>query len=369
MESGLRFKPVPVHESGPTSVCRPIEGYFDMSLFLSSGKRLIRHAAIGLGIYRPSLRPQVQVANDFAEFVGDSPIGDDKRFKRMCYTDEVKLLEAQCSIVYTPGGMAWKDNTLHEAWSFREPSIKEMLLRASRRPQMRMSRALLVESSTPASYGDWLSEHLMSIVKVLPLPAPLLLPATLSKRSYVLRDLKRLGIEATFCQQNTLIDDALVVRRSRPSHFFLPEEVHLFRRHFDIADVSPQCGSLLYLSRQGVEGDSFQRSYPSAKIGTIIKQLGGSVLLTAKADLADYIAAADQAETVVADFGSAILNLLYWKTRRLIIVYSPEWLDVAPFFLAKGLGVAQTVLIDYTRYDDASLANELCRVCTTPAPA
>jgi hypothetical protein len=116
---------------------------------------------------------------------------------------------------------------------------------------------------------------------------------------------------------------------------------------------------LTYLSRFGVKSDAYDRAYPSEVIEGLVSSLSGKIIRTAIASDEDYAAAAEDVETVIADFGSAILNLINWNVKRLIIIYSPDWLDVAPFFLCKALNIVEIHLIDHTRYESNKMKDRI----------
>jgi hypothetical protein len=201
-------------------------------------------------------------------------------------------------------------------------------------------------------------------VKLLPSDIQIILPEKLISRSYVRRDILKLDANIISSGSGVFIKEAHILRRARPGHFFLHEEVHAYRKYFKVSDLDPKPESLIYLSRFGVKSDAYDRTYPSEFIESVISSISGKIIRTVNASDADYAVAADDAETVIADFGSAILNIINWNVKKLIIIYSPDWLDVAPFFLGKSLGVEQVYLIDHTKYNNEELKLKLLAACS-----
>lgn len=291
----------------------------------------------------------MQSFDDKAHFFGDSPIGVNC-FCRMDFSGRGDLSPEIKDLVYTPNGMAWKSFELIADWSVREPSLSEALSYPMFLKE-EIEFGVLVECVTPYTYGDWVSEVLMTLVKHLPLRGPLLLPRCWYEKSYVIRDLNFLGVPFYCVKDSIRVKQAICLLKERPSHYFLEEEIKIYRRAFRVTGAKPASHSLIYLSRKNVLGDAYRRVYPSSELEELVMRLGGTVVDTSLATLDDYKSLIYRADVVVADFGSAILNMLYWNASRLIVVYSPDWIDMAPFFLAKGLHLCDIRTVDYTRYE------------------
>lgn len=309
-------------------------------------KRLLLFIFSFLGRYVQFTRSQNElIQTEFLDFKGDIPVcaGDIEGQYRLEYKLQRDLQETVANIIYTSAGVAWHDGRVFQRYCLREPSIKEILLKPKIYSIKLIEQGTLVQVQTPVTYGDWVSEHLMCLVRVKYLLPPLLLPEHLMARSYVRRDLERLGIKAEAVSETVMVKKALVVHKTRHSHYLTQEEVDAYRFRMDINPPAPEPGSVLYLSRKNVIGDAFQRSYPSELIEEILVTIGVTVVDTCVATLGDYQALANKAETVICDFGSAYLNLLEWNTKNLIVLYTDEWWDSCSLFLGRALGLKNII--------------------------
>ena len=96
------------------------------------------------------------------------------------------------------------------------------------------------------------------------------------------------------------------------------------------------------------------RSYPSDTIGVIMRELGATVVRTRETSLDRYRELAGEAETVVADHGGAMCNLLFWNTKYIVELYNDDWWTSCFLMLARGLGVRCYALV---RVNDTTLEN------------
>ena len=156
---------------------------------------LIYKFAALIGIFQPYREIERQtVKGKKLLLTGDIPqplntLELDERFK--ChYHQEYKIprpsQEVVDNLLYTPQGMGWVKNTLYERYSLRYPTIKQLVKPFSHTASL--SQGTVVQAKIPYSYGDWVTEHLVSITQALPLNLPLLLPKSLMAKSYVRRD-------------------------------------------------------------------------------------------------------------------------------------------------------------------------------------
>lgn len=261
------------------------------------------------------------------------------------------------NLLYTPEGMAWAGGRLYEKYSIRKPSIRELVRKPSARRARSIDEAVVTQSETPYTFGDWIGQLLVSLLDHYPFRAPLVLPLRLYERSFVRRDLERLGVEVIPADVDLHIRRALVLPRTRPENAFTPADMRNFQRAFQIDAPTPKPGSLLYLSREGEASDSFERRYPSKEVAEIIRGLGGRVVMARETSLDEYIKLAEHAETVVADHGSAICNILYWKPKRVVELFSNAWWNPYFLFLAHAHGVPSYRLMNID--DDSHLSERL----------
>ena len=102
---------------------------------------------------------------------------------------------------------------------------------------------------------------------------------------------------------------------------------------------------MVYLSRYGEESEVAQRTHPNLAIEELVKARGGRVLRAAETDLADYLSAAQDAETVLLDHGSAGYNMIYWCPRRVIEFASDAWWMNSVLMFADAMGVNDYTII------------------------
>lgn len=327
-------------------------------------KKLSLQVATAVGKYQPFTELESEcVQREAVPFIGDLPKGAGSEYNqyRLEYKIPRSLKEEVDDLVYTPRGMAWWRGRLYERFSLQEPSIKDLLAQPSIREAIDLPQGTIVQVETPYTYGDWVSEHLMCLVRAMPICSPLLLPKHLMNKSYVRRDLELLGVVAVAVDQPVLIRRALVLHKTRHSHYLTKEDVNAYRCAFQINPVQPRSGSILYLSRLGQCSEGYERQYPSELAAGVLQELGAKIILTANTTFEEYRALATDAETVVADFGSAYLNLLNWNTKNLIILFTDAWWDGCALFLSKALGISNIALIRVNNIDRLELHHKLVK--------
>jgi capsular polysaccharide biosynthesis protein len=190
----------------------------------------------------------------------------------------------------------------------------------------------------------------------------LLLPASLGRKSYVQRDLDRLGIPFVVADQPTYVARAHVLAKQIPSYYWGPAQVAAYRRTFGLTPSSPQPGSLLYLSREGVQSEAIGREYPSAQVAEIVRRLGGTVFDTRQASPQAFAELAPLAETVVADQGSALFGVLQWQTTRVLEITTDRWWHNANLFFARASGVEGYAVLVCERYDAVGLQKRMIQL-------
>ncbi|HWH81175.1 MAG TPA: glycosyltransferase 61 family protein [Burkholderiaceae bacterium] len=245
------------------------------------------------------------------------------------------------NLLYTRLGMAWQSGTLQRRYSFQEVGPRHILERP-RGAARTFARASILQSQTPLTYGDWVSEHVAALSVAIVerrLVEPLLLPQWWFSKSYVQRDLGLMGIRAEGFDATVRIEDATVIHKTRHSHFWARSEVEAIVAAMKIVRRPCAPGSALYLSRKGERGEGAARQVNNDVAEAAMTESGVQVVRTAGLTREDYIDLATSAETVFFDHGSAVYNMLHWQTRRVVELYAPTYWDPSFLLLADCLGI------------------------------
>lgn len=283
----------------------------------------------------------------------DSPCGIND------YVSERPAHSLRSNVIYLPSGAAIQGGAYDPWLSFR-PTQAPFLGWSDIGLPVVLSAATLVNVNHGITYGDWVTEFLNTLIQAeRPLPL-LLLPGRLRQRGYVARDLSRLGVPYAFVDRPVLVRAAKVLHKRRYLVRWAQGDAARYRTAFGIRPVTPAAGSLTYLSRADVPAlqDHPTRRYPSAEIGRLVESLGGQTLLTARLGPEDYIAAGGRAETVIADHGSAMINLLYWNTRNVIEIVTDGWWGPGMMSLARSCGVRNYAIVRVS----GDVASDLARI-------
>ena len=278
------------------------------------------------------------------------------------------ITTAHRNVRYTPTGFAWENRRLDISLSARPPtSAYDVLFEHVQGTADAIETATIVECQHPNTYGDWTSEHIKSIAHCPDFPRPLALPADVAARSYVRHELNQLGIDFIAVQRPLLIRNATVIHLPHPYLLWTEADVAAYRRLFRIEPRTPRAGSLLYLSRSGVKSEQklAARQFPSQTIARIVQDLGGRVVVTEGMTREDFALLADEAETVVADHGAALFNILQWNTRNIIELVTDNWWSKCFVFLATSCGVANHAIVRTDRRSEAELRAILTRHLAT----
>jgi len=314
----------------------------------------IRGLAAAIGRYAPTPRSERSIRQTFAAKVtGDKP---DQHFVEYAVSRENERAK---NLAYSESGIAIVNNRIVEKFSIRKPSIAELLTPINLHTARRLPRATIVECETPYTYGDWVGEFLCALVCAPELTGPVILPAFLGKKSYVTRDLKRLGVEFLIADQPLLIEDASILRKRVPSYYWGQQEVEAYRRAFGIAPSAPREKSLLYLARYDYPSEVVNRKYPSEAVSEIVRSLGGVVFDTRGASPDAFERLSAEAETVIGDQGSALFGVLHWRTRSVIELTTRHWWHNSSLFFAIASGVENYGVIEIDDLDDALLRQRI----------
>lgn len=283
------------------------------------------------------------VRSEFVPFTGDVPVnaGDEYGQWRLSYVKERPVFEEVENLVVTPDGGGWKDGVFYERYSAVKPGLRMLL--ADHAPVRAVSSGIVIQSEHVDTFGDWMAEYLTPMSRLPRIEAPVFLPASLAGKTYVKRDGERFGIEFAGVDAPVLIERAKVLRQPRVMRYWAPDQVKALQSLLKTPARPPAPGSLLYLSRHGEQSEVANRTYPNLMAEEQVRSRGGTVLRTAEVSLQDYLDAADKADTILFDHGSAAYNMIYWRPRRAIEFVSDDWWVNSFLFFAHGLGVT-----DYT---------------------
>jgi len=304
--------------------------------------------------FTPVEKAQAKVQS--ISFSGDIPEILQRKFQSICllrFKVPRPLREEVENLIYTPQGRGWMKGKLHERFSIDlKPSIRDLIYLPRQSDIERVAQGTVIQAEYLHTYGDWVVEALITLAHALPIKeSPLFLPKYLMEKSFVLRDLNKLGIEARAVERPLLIQKAVVLHKNNPGLNLTAKDVEAYRKAFSIVPVYPQPGSIVYLSRHGDRASARERYYPSEMVSQIMAELGAKIVLTREMSPEEYVALASHAETVVADHGAAIYNLLYWKTQNLIELFSESWWHPCFLSLGNALGLSSHVLINVDNAD------------------
>lgn len=266
------------------------------------------------------------------------------------------------NVTYTSRGYAWVGWALDGSSSsvdMKSPLrfFKEIPFRTSRR----INEGTIVQSFTPFTYGDWVPEHRNSIISAEKFPVPLVLPSWIGNRSYVQQELSDLGVEYIVIDRSIFIENAYVLGKKHPFNLMLEEDVQAYKAAYNVPDVKPKYGEIVYLSR-GLFSRSVEmagRNYPSDVIGKIVEELGGRVIDTNGKNREYYREIADQADIVIADHGGAIFNIMEWKPRVIIEIVEDGWWNACFVFLSAACGATYHGIIRSSYRSESDLRNQI----------
>ncbi len=267
------------------------------------------------------------------------------------------------NVIVTPNGLGIRNGCIDRSLSVHPPSFLEMAF-AGRRCTAEVAQATLLQAQTPNTYGDWVAQCLMSLTRHHPIRYPLAVPRTLFAKSYVKRDLALLEIAHFEVKSNILVREAMVLPQSRPVSSFSCVDIEHYRNAFGISPPEPEPGSLIYLSRVGETAEAVGREYPNREIAEIVTALGGTVIEAQTASLEKYKECATKAETVIADHGSAMCNLLLWRTKSVIELYTTDWWNKYFVCLAYACGIPNYTLIGIDKFNETTREQVICAVST-----
>ncbi len=242
------------------------------------------------------------------------------------------------NLAYSETGMGWSGGRLVERFSVTPIRLADF----RHRPQPNattITSCAVVECDCLYTYGDWTHCCLGTILSADFPDVPVLLPRFLAQKCYVRRDLEKAGINWIATDGWTDIKRAYVLRKPNPLTYWSKREVIAYRKAFAVNPVAPLEGSVTYLGRFEVEGELRHRAYPSAEVAAYIASIGGKVVKQADLNTGTAPAYAAQADVVIGDHGSGMLNTLFWQPRTIIELVVDDWWVNNTVFAAHGMGV------------------------------
>jgi capsular polysaccharide biosynthesis protein len=281
-------------------------------------------------------------------FAGDVPVsaGRDHHQIRRRYARPRAAASTVANLLYTPRGIAWADGAAHERHSAAVPGLGDLIRPPRIDRAERIAQGTVVQTVTPATYGDWFDELLSTLARNIDdIVEPIVLPRRLAGKSYVLRDMEAVGRAWRFADRDLLIGSAKVLHQIEFNKGWTVETAAAMRALLRPQPPAADPGSVLYLSRRGVRSEAGDRDYPHDLVEAVVSEFGGEVLATGASDIERFKSVGRHAETVVADHGSALYNLIHWRTARVVELASDAWWNNAFLFYADTLGIADYTII------------------------
>ncbi|MEO9827668.1 MAG: hypothetical protein ABJF50_25000 [Paracoccaceae bacterium] len=309
-----------------------------------------RHIFQMLGRYESIGRKNLEVRQTYTlDLKGDMPPQ-----RRCVYKIQPPEQEMCGGLMYTPQGIAIKKGKIIERFSIRRPSLLELVKLPNLKDFGEVPTGTILQSQTPYTYGDWVGDFLHSIATAQSIVEPIILPNYLADKSYVKRDLEKIGINYIVCRTPIKINTAYILRKKLPSYYWNRQDVKKFREKFSIEPPEVNRGSITYLARFDTCGEAVYRHYPSSEIAKYVLSLGGHVCDTRYATPEDYEKISSNVETVIADQGSAIFNVVRWNSKHVIELTNRNWWHNSSLFFSKSSGVVNysVISIDKLNYKD-----------------
>ncbi len=285
--------------------------------------------------------------------------GDRPQQHRLVYTTARPEYIDAADILYTANGIAYENGRCVTRFSLRTPSTAEILSPPARTDSKTITNGTLVETETPYTYGDWVGDYIRALISTDKIIEPLIIPAFLADKPYVIRDIEALGIDYVIANETMRIEKARILRKRLPSYYWGPDDVATYRKAFSITPPPAKTGSLIYLARFDTHSEAAQRQYPSQAVAKIVESLGGKVFDTRHASPQEFDRLAPEMETVIADQGSALFGVMHSQTTSVIELAQDDWWHNANLFIANGAGVKNYAVVHLQGKDDATLRQRI----------
>ncbi|MEL6642356.1 MAG: hypothetical protein AAFQ79_00365 [Pseudomonadota bacterium] len=267
------------------------------------------------------------------------------------YAVERPMTTTANGVLYMPNGIAWHERAACEEFSTgRLVRAEQILPFPDKEGAARIPEGTIIQCQHGRTWGDFVSEQVKALVlcrhRGVSFPEPVVLPAAYAHKAYVRPQLDRLGITYMFAETPVLIERATVLLKQNYSVIWTPEDIEAWRTANRIDPVAPRRNSITYLSRKGVQSELHtDRTYDSEQTGRIVEELGGRVVETQQCGFDDFGALAPDADIIIADHGSALFNMLQWRTRAVIEIVSDDWWDPNFTFFGVTMGIEDHITI------------------------
>ncbi len=285
--------------------------------------------------------------------------GDRQTQRRVEYKNPRPEFVDVSDVTYTPAGLALVEGRYRARYSLRSPSTLEILRTPKSPTPKSLPQGTLIETETPYTYGDWVGDFVLSLITTDSLIEPLVLPAFLARKPYVIRDVEALGIDYIVADEMVAIEKARILRKRVPSYYWKPDHVAAYRRAFNVTPPPARAGSIAYLGRFDTVSEAAQREYPSEAVARITSSLGGEVFDTRAASPTKFNELAPGMKTVIADQGSALFGVMHSQTKNVIELAHKDWWHNANLFIANGAGVKNYAVISVNGLDETALRDRI----------
>lgn len=274
------------------------------------------------------------------------------RETRLSFAHERPAYERVSGLAYSPTGKGWVGGQLVEKYSVSPIRLEELRARPPAAPE-RVQAGVVVECDSAYSYGDWTHCYLGTLLSVDFPDLPVFIPHHLAQKSYVRRDLEGAGVNWITAEGWVEIEEACVLRKPNPLTYWTPHDVAAYRDAFGIRPAPPVPGSVSYLGRFGFQGEVHARQFPSELAATAVRAMGGTIVSQGDLNTGTAHRFADEAETVIGDHGSGMLNIMFWRPKTVIELFVDNYWVNNTLFVAAAMGVQNMAVL---RVDDLSAA-------------
>lgn len=277
--------------------------------------------------------------------------------------DTVNWQYTVSDLVYDPDGVARLNGAIEPDLSSRwSLGVADVLLGLLVRPAEVLDQGTIIERDHPNTYGDFCSEDLKPLVLADRIIEPVIFPKSFKTRDYVHRHMRQLGISYRFAERPLRIRRVLVLRKTQQRTQWSLAEASEYRKRLGLGTIRPRPGSVIYLSRKNVRSARDMKGGSCIDSDTIADEIssrGGQVVETEGMVLEDFLRLAGEAETVVADHGAAMFNMLLWNPVQVVEIVPDDWWSTCFVLLSQHLKVRRHIILNAGHYAPLSLQSRL----------
>ncbi len=298
----------------------------------------------------------------FGHRVGGATEMGPQRETRLAFQQTRPPYQEVADLTYSESGMAWVNGCLIEKFSVQPIRMSDL----ARRPASgvrKIDTCAVVECDYTYSYGDWVHCYLGTILASSFPDVPVLVPKYLAEKGYVRRDLGRANVNWVVADGWSTIERAIVLRKPNPNFYWSAQNVAAFRKAFSIDPAPPVSGSVSYLGRFDLKGETVNRTFPSDRVADYIRGINGTVVRQSDLNTSSSLMYAKHTETVIGDHGSGLLNILFWNPKTVIELVVDDWWVNNSLFVAAGIGVENfgVIRVDGLSSDEIGARIEACQ--------